>query len=640
MCGLAAVFSPEAPLKPGCARRVRAGLDRLRHRGPDGEGLHVCTSGALVLGHRRLNVFATDNAEQPILSHDGRIAAIVNGEFYNEGALRAQLEGGGHVFRTQSDSELVVHLYAKHGLDFLSYLEGEFAFLLWDRDRRRLVAARDRFGVKPLAWTKVAGEVVFASEAKALFAMGATPTWSKASLSAASVHQYLLPGQTLFEGVHEVIPGTALVWSGADVEELKYFEFPRPSPRRVSQGELVDTLRRAVHKRLRGAHPPAFALSGGLDSGSVLALAREHLTSPPDAFGLRFDDSAYDESELASMTARELGCNFVHVDASRERQLEVLDRAILGSESLAINGQLPAKYLLAQAVHEHGYRVIMTGEGADELFLGYDHLRQDESAQNQAPYTAGGTDVMLPSLGTTAAGLKERLGFEPTFLLAKLEIGRAFRSLFVDELADAVCERSAHARLIRTTALQGDALQGDALQSDALQGDALQGNGVPPSRQSARIWMQTALSNYILRSLGDGTEMQHSVEGRVPFLDTNLCELSQCFAPDELVSKETGKVALRRALRGIVPEAARARPKRPLVAPPLFWTRDDRFDVRIRERLLDSPPPFLSRTHLELTLNGLDGIPQSEQRRSEPAIFMAYCAAVMHEHFKPAEITR
>lgn len=619
MCGLAAVFSPEAPLKPGCTRRVQAGLDRLRHRGPDGEGLHACPSGSVVLGHRRLNVFATDNAEQPILSYDGRIAAIVNGEFYNEGTLRKQLEGEGHVFRTQSDSELVVHLYAKHGLDFLSHLEGEFAFLLWDRGERRLIAVRDRFGVKPLAWTKVAGEVIFASEAKALFAMGVTPAWSKACLSAVSVHQYLPPGQTFFDGVHEVIPGTALVWSGADVEQLEYFEFPRPTPRRVSQDELVGTLRRAVHKRLRGSHRPAFALSGGLDSGSVLALAREHLSSPPDAFGLRFGDSAYDESELASITARALGCNFVPVDASRERQLEVLDSAILGSEGLAINGQLPAKYLLAQAVHQHGYRVIMTGEGADELFLGYDHLRQDVSAKNQAAYTAGGTDVMLPSLGTTAIELKERLGFEPTFLLAKLEIGRAFRRLFDEELAAAVSERNAHARLIHTTALQGD--------------------DVPPARQSARIWMQTALSGYILRSLGDGTEMQHSVEGRVPFLDTNVCALSQCFTPDELVSKETGKVALRRALKGIVPEATRARPKRPLVAPPLFWTTDDRFDARIRERLLDSPPPFLSRTTLELTIDGLDGIPQSEQRRSEPAIFMAYCAAVLQDHLKPAGIT-
>lgn len=619
MCGLAAVFSPHVPLKAGGMPRVRAGLDRLRHRGPDGEGLHACPSGSIVMGHRQLNVFAADNAQQPILSHDGRVAAVVNGEFYNEGALRAQLEGEGHIFRTQSDSELVVHLYAKHGLDLFSHLEGEFAFLLWDRNQRRLIAARDRFGVKPLAWTKVAGEVIFASEAKALFAMGVTPAWSVPSLAAASVHQYMPPGDTLFDGVHEVIPGTALVWSGADVQGLKYFDFPRPEPRRVSPDELVDTLRKAVHRRLRGCHPPAFALSGGLDSGSVLALAKEHLSSPLDAFGLRFGHVAYDESEFAAMTARELGCNFVSVDASRERQLEVLDDAIVGAECLAINGQLPAKYLLAKAVHEHGYRVIMTGEGADELFLGYDHLRMDQSAQNQAAYTAGGTDLMLPSLETTALALKQHLGFEPAFLLAKLEIGRAFRSLFEEEIGALVSERELQVRLIHSTAIEGD--------------------NVLPSRQSARIWMQTALSNYILRSLGDGTEMQHSVEGRVPFLDTNVCALSQHFAPEELMSKETGKVALRRALKGIVPEDTRVRPKRPLVAPPLFWTTDHRFDARIRERLLDSTPPFLSRTTLEYTLDCVDQLPESEQRRAEPAIFMAYCAAVLQDHLKPTWVT-
>lgn len=620
MCGLAGVFSPQGPINPRGMQRVRAGLERLRHRGPDGEGLHACPSGSLVLGHRRLNVFASYNAEQPLLSHDGGIAAVVNGEFYNEAALRRDLEDDGHVFRTESDSELVIHLYETHGLDLFSHLEGEFAFLLWDRARRRLLAARDRFGVKPLAWTKVAGEVLFASEAKALFAMGASPAWSASSVAAASVHQYLPPGDTLFDGVHEVIPGTALVWSGAgnaaaEVEELKYFQFPRSEPRRVSADELVDTLRSAVHRRLRGAHRPAFALSGGLDSGSVLALARERLSSPIDAFGLQFGHVAYDESELARATARDLGCNFVAVDASRERQLQVLEDAILGSECLAINGQLPAKYLLAQTVHEHGYRVIMTGEGADELFLGYDHLRMDESAQNQAAYTPGGTDVMLASRELTAAALKRELGFEPTFLLAKLEIGRALRSLFQADIRAAVSEHDSHVRLVHSTAIQGD---------------------VPPSRQSARIWMQTALSSYILRSLGDGTEMQHSVEGRVPLLDTNVCALSQHIAPDELMSRETGKVALRRALQGIVPEAARVRPKRPLVAPPLFWTTAGQFDTRIRDRLLDSAPPFLSRSTLEHTLDGLSQIPQSEQRRAEPALFMAYCAAVLQERFNPA----
>lgn len=615
MCGIAAVFSPQAPLDPTSAERVRAGLNHLKHRGPDGEGLHACPSGSVMLGHRQLNVFARHDAQQPLLSRDGRIAAVVNGEFYDERALREQLEGDGHVFQTQSDSELVVHLYMKHGLDLFSHLEGEFAFLLWDKSQRRLIAARDRFGVKPLAWTKAAGEVIFASEAKALFAMGVVPAWSGPSLAAVSVHQYLPPGDTLFAGIHEVIPGTALVWSEDKAEELKYFEFPTPEPRRVSPHELIDTLRGAVHKRLRGTHPPAFALSGGLDSGSVLALAKEHLSYRPDAFGLRFFDPAYDESDVASMTAQELGCSFISVDASRERQLEVLDRAIIGSESLAINGQLPAKYLLAQAVHQHGYRVIVTGEGADELFLGYDHLRKDESAQNLAAYTAGGTDVMLPTSATTATELQQRLGFEPTFLLAKLEIGRAFRNLFEAELGGAVSEEDSFTRLINATTVQG--------------------NATPRSRQSARIWMQTALSNYILRSLGDGTEMQHSVEGRVPFLDSDVCALSQHFAPESLVSSETGKVALRRALEGIVPEAARARPKRPLVAPPLFWTTQNRFDSQVRDRLLESAPPFISPITLERSLDRLNGIPPSEQRRAEPAIFMAYCAAVLHDHFKP-----
>ena len=613
MCGLIAAFSSE-PLD-GKLAEVNRALDTLSHRGPDGRGLYVSDDRRVVLGHRHLNVFSTTDTRQPIATSDRRLCVIVNGEIYNETALRAQLRTRGAVFRTCSDSEIVLHLYDQFGLDLFEHIEGEFAFVLVDAVRNRFIAARDRFGVKPLVWTRLGPVVAVASESKALIRLGYRPAWSPTSLAAASVHQYLHPGTTLFQGIRAVRPGTAMVWSDSAPQELTYHNLPFRCPETTDCGPLRDALNVAVKRRLRGESRPAFALSSGVDSGSILALAQETDPEPFDAFGLRFDDPRADESGLAAETAVYLGSRFNPVDASRARQLDVLPEAIVGSECLAINGQLPAKYLLSRAIRDHGYKVVLTGEGADELLLGYAHLRMDAQPERGDTVLSGERAVMLPSGDVTSAYLVKRLGFMPTFLRAKLEIGRSFRALFLPEIAGDIDEDSVFAGLLAPIRLDH--------------------RGMEEVDISCRIWTRTALADYILRALGDGTEMQHSVEGRTPFLDTGVVNAAARLETNALVAAGEGKLALRRCMAGALPEAVCFRPKRPLVTPPIFWDADGQIASDVRDRLLDSTPPFLFREAIEKRLKRLRRLEERARRREEPSLFMAYCASVLQQAFEP-----
>lgn len=559
MCGLVALLgAPQTDAKGRDAmERIASGLSALAHRGPDGSG--EWSDGRCALGHRRLATVAPSDGAQPIANEDGTIVAVVTGEFYGDQRLRAELEARGHRFRTSSDSELLVHLYEERGVKAADDLEGEYAFLVWDQRNKCLLAGRDPFGVRPLLFADQGHGTAFASEAKALFAMGVEGAWDREMLGVGLSLQYPLPGRTMFRGVREIEAGERRLFgeNGQSSHVVRAFSAPAPTevdlPFKDHAVRTIDALRTATQRRLRGDAPVCALLSGGLDSTATAALAQEAMRQPLTAYTVRFRGGGdHDEADLAAQSARTLGLDHRVVDLDTTALLDALPDAVAHGEGFAINHHIAAKSLLMRTIRADGFRVALTGEGADEVFLGYAHLLSDAAGAlsptaTQANRASAG--LMLPAgEELDLSPVASVLDHVPTWLRAKASVGARVRTLLRPGVRAALeasrpIERAASAFGLLPFALDSR-----------------------PER-SAESWSTLALATYILKTLGDSMELAHSVEGRLPFLDRDVVRAA-CAAPVRHKLKDgEPKALLREALRGVVPDDVRVRRKHPFLAP-------------------------------------------------------------------------
>ena len=629
MCGITGAWAPEgASIDPSALERA---TEALRHRGPDGVGLWVSPDRRVGLGHRRLSVIAPTNGAQPLSNEDGTVRAVVNGEFYDFEHTRQGLERRGHGFRTDSDSEILVHLYEERGADCLEALRGEFAFILHDARAGVLLAARDRFGIKPLCFGRV-GEVVWlGSEAKALLAAGLEARWDRAALLQAAHTQYMRPDQTLFQGIEAVRPGEAVRFDRrGGVRRWRYWGLDvavEPDLGRSDEAwceGLREGLEEAVRLRTRADAPVCVQLSGGIDSSAVLALAARE--RPVEAFTVSFEAAAYDELPVAREVAAHVGAPLNVVRLSGEALMEAMAPAVVASEGLAINGHLPAKHLLHEAIRAAGFKVVLTGEGADELLGGYPHLRVDL-------FRRRGEGARLEALRERNAALKgimlaegERLGLDgvqalmgstPSWMEAKASLGWRLRGLVAPEALAEVGDRDWFEALVGSFDVAGQLM------------------GRDPVRQAMATWTWTALSGYILRTLGDGTEMPHSVEGRVPFLDHRLFEWAR-EAPVELLIRDgVEKHPLREVTRGLLPEVVRTREKRPFIAPPVsrFAEAASRERVRAAVRACGAAVGVFSAERIERFLDGLEALEGPALAAADPVVMMVWSTAILEEAY-------
>ena len=530
MCG---IICGEAPRIGGT--RLQAALESLIHRGPDDGGLTLFDK--VFMGHRRLAIVGIDDGEQPMFNEDNSIVISVNGEFYDTEPLRRELEKKGHQFKTGSDSEVLLHLYEEHGTACLKYLHGEFAFALYDRNRKRWFCARDRAGVRPLQYHFSGSKFFIASEAKALFALGVRPKLDRDSVWFSQHLQYLPQSGTLFEGVKMIKPGHFILVESGRLTEHQYWNINDGQEQGMTFDEAreraVALLEQAVARRIPQEVKWACHLSGGIDSSIVSALASQH-TQDRHCFTVRFtDDAFYDETPFARETAAYLGATLHEVPASFSDILARLPDAIYHGEGLSINGHLGAKNLLNEAMRAEGFKVALTGEGADELFMGYSHLKQDYLSANslsrmENTYLAG---VQLPSGPTLdLSAVQHQLGFVPTWLAAKSSMANRFQQLWAPGF-----KQSGNPYL------------------DMLVESGVLGSTVSPLKKSSSLWMQYCLSGYILKVLDDAQAMAHSIEGRLPFLDTALMEF-MWQVPDALhFTDGLEKNLLRKGFAGRVP---------------------------------------------------------------------------------------
>jgi asparagine synthase (glutamine-hydrolysing) len=574
----------------------------------------------VLLGQTRLSIIDLDGGRQPMLNETGDIAVVVNGEFYGYEAIVRDLASRGHRFRTQCDSEILVHLYEEHGIDAVHSLRGEFAFAIWDDRHARLIAGRDRFGVKPLFYSVTAEGLWLASEAKALFAAGLQARWDEEALYQ---HLFLIhdAGRSLFDGVWQVPAGHLLIFEHGCARTTRYWDldYPRQDAAGASREQgsiggrgsvdehaLIEEFRarvdEAVRVRLRADTPVGYFLSGGIDSSAVVGYASRHWSAPGLTFTVGFDEPEYDERDQARRTAASVGAGFAEIPLSGEALAEAYPSAIAQAETIG-NLHASARYLQCRAVHQAGYKVALTGDGADEVLAGYLHYRGDAAEPPR--------DV--PS---ALAGMKARLGHVPRWVWA-LAVERAVFPLL---LAPDYRER------MRTCDPYADCL--DTIDCEG------QLAGRAPLHQSLYLWNRTMLPNYVLGA--ERLEMAFAVETRPPFLDHVLFDTIRRLPVSLLIRDQRGKWPLRQVTKGLVPDAVVSQQKHPFAAGSGL-THDAsplrrQFDEMVHGEALKAMP-FFDVSAVRACWAQFQQMPAARRAALEAVLLVIFCACVLHRRY-------
>jgi asparagine synthase (glutamine-hydrolysing) len=571
MCGIVASVSSRGQVEGDALLRATR---KLRHRGPDAQHVWVPDHRRVGLGHARLSIIDLTTGDQPIASEDERLHIVANGEFYDFEAIRKELQSQGHVFRTLSDSEIALHLYEDLGARCLHRLRGEFAFAIWDERDGVLFAGRDRFGIKPLYYALRDGACHVASEVKALAELGVPLRWDREAVF--DLHHGLMhaPDRSPFDGIHQVPPGCYLISDGTRASILPYWDFDYPTADKTQLDRdprewverLQAALEEAVRLRLRADVPVACYLSGGLDSCAVLGIASRLSSRPLRAYTLSFDMADYDERSIAAEQAKLSGAEFFPIPIRSEQLADHFEDAVYHSERPFANAHSVAKFMLSRAVRDSGVKVVLTGEGSDEIFAGYPFFRRDmvlHNTEGQDPETARdllakldeankvSRGLLLPR-GTPAAldSVKRILGFVPTIMQTWAQQGEAMTSLLAEDFRAPFRDRDTFRAVLNHLDVERQLRGRDAV------------------NQSLYFWAKTTLPNYILSNLGDRMEMAHSIEGRLPFLDHHLVAEVVRMPVAMKIRGMTEKYVLREAARPVLTDSVYRRQKHPFLSPP------------------------------------------------------------------------
>ncbi|NTU74629.1 MAG: asparagine synthase (glutamine-hydrolyzing) [Anaerolineaceae bacterium] len=575
MCGIAGILNltPQEPVRIEYLRQM---LALIRHRGPDQFGIYY--DEQVGLGNARLSIIDLSSGQQPISNEDETIWIVFNGEIFNYIELRAVLLERGHDFRTQSDTEVLVHMYEEFGPRCLEQLNGQFSFAIWDSRKQVLLLARDRLGVRPLFYTQNADRLVFASEIKAILAHPAI----QAELDSQALHEIFtfwapLGGHTVFKGIQQVQPGHYLLYENGKISEQSYWQLKFPPEVAQSQAsrtfadyleQFRELLIDATQIRLRADVPVGAYLSGGLDSSTLAAIIQNYTNNRLDTFSITFSDPAFDESAFQQQMADFLGTDHHIIHTSNAVIGQVFPDVIWHTEIPVLRTSPAPMFLLSKLVHDHNFKVIMTGEGADEFLAGYDIFKEERIRRFWA---------------------EEPDSLKRSKLLAKLypdiqALAQTSRTFLTEFFRRGLLETNrpdySHmlrwyntSRTLRFFSDEQRQTAPDWEQRLESHGEAL---GIPfpegfmhwhPLHRAQYLEITIFLSGYLLSSQGDRVAMAHSVEGRYPFLDYRVVEFCNQLPPGFKLRGLTEKYILKQLASKWIPAEIRKRPKRPYRAP-------------------------------------------------------------------------
>ena len=582
MCGLAGSITLSPALPPPELDDLEAMVASLRHRGPDECGFYRDQRAAL--GHARLSIIDLATGQQPLAGENDRVWVVFNGEIYNYVELRKELVAHGHRFRTRSDTEVIVHAWEQWSDGAFERFNGQFAIALWDSLDEVLVLARDRFGVRPLYLAEHDGRLWFASEVKALFAGGRKMPRRLDPLGLAEVFSFwaTVAPQTAFVGVEELRPGTVRTVRGNRVTDRAFWEPRNPlddaPASAVNADEAAEAVRDALEssvrlRMLRADVPVGSYLSGGLDSSIVAVLGLRAKGSRFSTYSIRFEEAEYDETSYQRLMAEHLGSDHHEVVVTRRAIADAFPEVVAHAESPMLRTGPAPLFLLSRLVRESGVKVVMTGEGADELFAGYDLFREAKIRRfwgrrpeselrplllrRLYPYLSR-SPMAHEAIAREFFGRDREAWARPGFgHQPRWQAASALQRLFTRELRRAMASGDVTGRLLSRLPTGFERW--------------------PALAQDQFLETQTMLSGYLLSSQGDRMLMAHSVEGRFPFLDPDVVRLANGLPPSLKLRGLDEKHVLKRAAADLVPEPILRRPKQPYRAPDaLAFIGDDR----------------------------------------------------------------
>ncbi len=584
MCGICGIAIPEKLNRAVDAAALVRMRDSLTHRGPDDAGVFI--DGAIGLGHRRLSIVDLAGGHQPMPNEDGTVWITYNGEVYNHRELRPEIEERGHVYQTASDTETIIHLYEEHGPHAVEQLRGMFAFAIWDKARRRLVLARDRLGIKPLYYTlSDDGVICFASEIKALIeARAVRAELNYDALADYAANRSTSGEDTLFRGVKRLPPGCLLVWADGRIHIERYWDLSfAKSAEPLSDGEYVDQFddlfEESVRLRLMADVPLGMFLSGGIDSSAIVAAMSEMVSEPIKTFSVAFEEREANELEYARMVARAFGTDHHEVVVSPQQFFDALPALVYQEDEPIAHPSSVPLYFVSKLASEH-VKVVLTGEGSDELLAGYDKYRKTifNLALGRKYHGAVPTSLrrtieraILKLNGTSR--IRQKLS--RTFLCLEPEI----EDIYFDNF-------SVFSRAVQQRLFTGEARE-QMRDCDPYRA-SLELIGESDSTELLDQLLSADLKTYLHELLmkQDQMSMAASIESRVPFLDHKLVEFAARLPVNMKLRGLTTKFILRRAMRDQLPKEILTRRKMGFPVPVGAWLRG-RFSHVVDEYVLN-----------------------------------------------------
>ena len=566
MCGIAGILNlhNREEISLNTLKRM-SGM--LRHRGPDGFGFYL--DDHIGLTHARLSIIDLEGGWQPIYNEKKSLCIVFNGEIFNYLELREFLIDKGHDFSTKSDTEVIIHLYEEYGIECLKHLNGQFAFALWDREKERLFLARDRVGIRPLFYTLVDGSFLFASEIKALF----TDSRVKREIDPYAIDQIFtfwmtIPPKTAFKGISELPAGHYMIVKHGATTIHRYWDLdftPDDSIRKEDEyaDALTELLIDSTKLQLRADVPVGAYLSGGLDSSVITTLIKNHSNTPLRTFSVTFSDKRYDESLYQKQMIEYLNTDHSNIHCTYSDIGRIFPEVIWHTEKPIVRTAPAPLFLLSKLVRDSGYKVVLTGEGSDEILSGYDIFKEAKVRKFLERYPHSKFRPLI---------MKRLYPYLENSPVRSLKYAETF---FKVDMNGYPAEYYAHMpRWITTSKIRlffSDHLKntlGDYNNFDDLSQLVTKDiHSFDYLSQAQYIEMKTLLSGYLLSSQGDRVAMAHSIEGRFPFLDHRVIEFCCKLPPDIRMRVLTEKYILKESMKHLLPSSIIKRTKQPYMAP-------------------------------------------------------------------------
>lgn len=591
MCGIVGVYNYHSAPE----NLITGMLSSIQYRGPDEAGIYVDSSVAL--GHCRLSIVGLNDGAQPISNENGTIWVVYNGEVFNYPELKTDLQQKGHVFSTTTDTEVLVHLYEEYGKKFLPLLNGQFAFAIWDSVKKELFLVRDRVGIRPLFYYQCADRFIFASEIKALFTDSSVPrTIDPPALQQIFTYWTTLTPRTVFKDIIELPPGHyQIVRDGRIIEQSPFWELPYYPPESRFQGSLDDAvdetsslLNDAIKIRLRADVPVGAYLSGGLDSSIITSLISRNFNNKLRTFSIGFQEADFNETPFQRDLVKHLGTDHSELRISNQDIRDTLPKVVWHAEKPLLRTAPVPMFLLAKLVRENNFKVVLTGEGADEVFGGYDIFKEAKIRHFWSRFPASASRPRL----------LEKLH---PYIFKDPARSRMILQKFYG-VSDADLNDPCFSHRIRwdNTSKNMMFFSDDMLNQLAGYTPEDELSASFPSKFDTRdqlarsqfLEIDIFLTNYLLSSQGDRVAMGNSVELRVPFLDYRVIDFGMKLPPQWKIRGLNEKYILKRTFGNLIPHQIIKRPKQPYRAP-------------IRELFLsgtsDYAKDLLSKNYLEKT---------------------------------------